>query len=167
MTRAWPDKRIVLDSACLGLDGSYGGATRFACQMKVSYRPARIPAAQWNAVVVAIRSGDGNRVADAMGIPAGGSKATVNAIVHRWGFDHPTSMLTGLRVTARGSALFPSPLTSAGFASSRKAQTLVRASIPAVEAYYSDNGTYAGMTVAALRKIDYAIPRRRFIAAAD
>ncbi len=37
------------------------------------------------------------------------------------------------------------------------AKANVRAAIPAAEAFYSDNGTYVGMTLAALRLIDSGI----------
>jgi hypothetical protein len=37
-------------------------------------------------------------------------------------------------------------------------QTNVRATIPAIEAYYADNGTYAGMTDDLLRKYDPFLP---------
>ena len=168
MTSAWPDDRIVVDATCLGLDGSYAGATRFACQMKISHRPATIPAAQWSAAVAAIRSNDPQRVAEVMGIPAGASKATLAAIVHRWGLDRTQPAVTGLRVTgAKRSVLFPSPLSSSDFASAKRAQKEVRSAIPAIEAYYSDNGTYAGMTLPALRRIDYGISSRLRIAYAD
>jgi type IV pilus assembly protein PilA len=37
------------------------------------------------------------------------------------------------------------------------AQSDLRAAVPAVETFYSDNGTYTGMTIAALRAIDAGI----------
>lgn len=37
------------------------------------------------------------------------------------------------------------------------AQSNVRAAIPAMEAFYSDNGTYSGATIASLRAIDSGI----------
>jgi type IV pilus assembly protein PilA len=37
------------------------------------------------------------------------------------------------------------------------AQANVRSGIPAVEAYYSDNGSYSGMTLAALQGIDAGV----------
>ncbi len=51
------------------------------------------------------------------------------------------------------------------------AQSNIRAVIPAVETYYSDNGTYATMTEAGLQAIDQSIPAGRYtisnLAAAD
>lgn len=50
--------------------------------------------------------------------------------------------------------------------SASEAQANVRASIPAIEAYYADNGTYAGMTVEQLRGVyDYGIPDVRIVRA--
>ncbi|MCC6223552.1 MAG: prepilin-type N-terminal cleavage/methylation domain-containing protein [Thermoleophilia bacterium] len=37
------------------------------------------------------------------------------------------------------------------------AQANVRSAVPAVEAYYADNGTYVGMDIAALRAIDAGV----------
>ena len=37
------------------------------------------------------------------------------------------------------------------------AQSNLRAAIPAAEAFYADNGTYVGMTIAALKLIDPAV----------
>jgi type IV pilus assembly protein PilA len=37
------------------------------------------------------------------------------------------------------------------------AKSNIRAAVPAAEAYYSDNGTYVGMTIAALKAIDPAV----------
>jgi hypothetical protein len=43
----------------------------------------------------------------------------------------------------------------------------VRASIPAMEAYYADNSSYAGATVEALRAYDYGIGDVQVIPSAD
>jgi type IV pilus assembly protein PilA len=51
----------------------------------------------------------------------------------------------------------PSYLGFKDRASKTAAQANVRSSIPAVEAYYADNGTYVGMTVAALKLIDAGV----------
>ena len=42
-------------------------------------------------------------------------------------------------------------------AEQRAAQANVRSAVPAVEAYYADNGTYVGMTAAALAAIDAGV----------
>lgn len=42
----------------------------------------------------------------------------------------------------------------------------LRASIPAIEAYWQDhNGTYSGMTLSKLRQIDYGLPEIKIISA--
>ena len=48
----------------------------------------------------------------------------------------------------------PSYLGFRGRAADSSAKANVRAALPAVEAFYADNGTYTGMTVAALQLID-------------
>ena len=48
----------------------------------------------------------------------------------------------------------PSYLGFRGRAADSSAKANVRAALPAVEAFYADNGTYTGMTVAALQAID-------------
>ncbi len=48
----------------------------------------------------------------------------------------------------------PSYLGFRGRAADSSAKANVRAALPAVEAFYADNGTYVGMTVAALQAID-------------
>jgi type II secretion system protein G len=42
-------------------------------------------------------------------------------------------------------------------AENRAAASNVRAAVPAVEAFYADNNTYATMTIAALKSIDQAV----------
>jgi prepilin-type N-terminal cleavage/methylation domain-containing protein len=42
-------------------------------------------------------------------------------------------------------------------AENRAAGSNVRAAVPAVEAFYADNNTYTGMTIAALKSIDQAV----------
>jgi type IV pilus assembly protein PilA len=51
----------------------------------------------------------------------------------------------------------PSYLGFKDRANKRAASANVRAAIPSAEAFYSDNGTYTGMTLAALRAIDSGI----------
>jgi type IV pilus assembly protein PilA len=51
----------------------------------------------------------------------------------------------------------PSYLGFKDRASKTAAQANVRSSIPSVEAYYADNGTYVGMSVAALKLIDAGV----------
>ncbi len=51
----------------------------------------------------------------------------------------------------------PSYLGFRDRANNSAAQANVRAAVPAVEAYYSDNGTYAGMDLADLQAIDPSV----------
>ena len=51
----------------------------------------------------------------------------------------------------------PSYLGFKDRANKSAAQANVRSAVPAVEAFYSDNGTYVGMTLAALQSIDAGI----------
>ncbi len=52
----------------------------------------------------------------------------------------------------------PSYIGFRGRANNTAAQSNVRAAVPAVETFYSDNGTYVGMTNAALQAIDAGLP---------
>ena len=51
----------------------------------------------------------------------------------------------------------PSYLGFKDRANNTAAQANVRSAIPAVEAFYADNGTYVGMTIAALQAIDAGV----------
>jgi type IV pilus assembly protein PilA len=51
----------------------------------------------------------------------------------------------------------PSYLGFRDRANDAKAQANVRAAVPAVEAYFADNNTYVGMTLAALQLIDAGV----------
>ena len=51
----------------------------------------------------------------------------------------------------------PSYLGFRDRASNRAAAANVRAALPAVEAFFADNGTYTGMTTAALKAIDAGV----------
>ena len=52
----------------------------------------------------------------------------------------------------------PSYLNFRDRANDSKAQANIRAALPAIETYFSDNGTYVGMTTATLRAIDAGVP---------
>jgi len=56
--------------------------------------------------------------------------------------------------------------SSSGSGAASSAKSNVRASIPAIEAWNADHGTYAGMTVRELRvKYDYGIPDVKIVKA--
>ena len=61
----------------------------------------------------------------------------------------------------------PSYLGFRDRAQNRAAEANVRSAIPAAEAYYSDNGTYTGMTVAELKEIDQGLKVTAVKVAAD
>ena len=60
----------------------------------------------------------------------------------------------------------PSYLGFRDRANTKASAANVRAAVPAVETYFSDNGTYAGMTVVALRAIDGGLEPSMVIPAA-
>ena len=60
----------------------------------------------------------------------------------------------------------PSYLGFRDRANNKAAAANVRAAVPAVETYFSDNGTYAGMTIATLRAIDAGVESTLVIPAA-
>src|SRR5919205_4553798 len=51
----------------------------------------------------------------------------------------------------------PSYLGFKDRANEKASKANIRAALPAAEAYYSDNGTYVGMTTAALQSIDSGV----------
>jgi hypothetical protein len=54
-----------------------------------------------------------------------------------------------------------------GSANASAAQANVRGAIPAIEAYYADNNTYSGVTLAALQDYDYGVKDVRVVMAND
>jgi len=54
-----------------------------------------------------------------------------------------------------------------GSADASAAQSNVRGAIPAIEAYYADNNTYAGVTLEALQQYDYGVADVRVVQADD
>jgi hypothetical protein len=48
-----------------------------------------------------------------------------------------------------------------------RAEAEVRSAVPAAEAYYADHGTYEGMTLDALRRLDVALNPQLRVASAD
>jgi len=71
-------------------------------------------------------------------------------------------LLTTAALTLAGCGPFVGGVPSGGSqgasaSDEEMAATNVRAAIPAIEAYYADNSSYAGVTVAKLRAYDYGI----------
>ena len=56
---------------------------------------------------------------------------------------------------------------ASGSSDEEAAAANVRASIPAMEAYYADNSSYAGATVEALRAYDYGVGDVQVVPSAD
>ncbi len=67
-----------------------------------------------------------------------------------------------------GCFYFPGTFGGCGSSSSSSsAEASVRGAIPAIEAYYADNNTYSGVTVAALHEYDYGVAAIRIVQADD
>jgi hypothetical protein len=63
---------------------------------------------------------------------------------------------------------FYAPLYGGASSDEAAAETNVRASIPAIEAYHADHGTYAGITIEGLRaQYDAGLPDVRFVGPLD
>jgi general secretion pathway protein G len=66
------------------------------------------------------------------------------------------------------SIAIPAYVSQRDRANDAVAQADLRVSLPSVEAYFNDNGTYAGMTAAVLRvSYDQGLPESLLIASAD
>jgi hypothetical protein len=57
--------------------------------------------------------------------------------------------------------------SSSSSSSSSAAEASVRGAVPAIEAYYADNNTYSGATLAALHEYDYGVENVRVVTAKD
>jgi hypothetical protein len=67
-----------------------------------------------------------------------------------------------------GCFYFPGTFGASGSSeTSSAAQSDVRGAIPAIEAYYADNNTYAGATLEALQQYDYGVADIRIVQADD
>jgi hypothetical protein len=169
LAKTWPAHGIAVDAECLALDGQgISGATRFVCKISIAVPPATVSLPTWSRVAAAIRSRDQARIRHALGIRSDASQTDVDSIVHEWGLDKPHTRVTGLRVAGpKRVALLPSPLTIGRFQEAERATAGLRDAVPALEAYYTEHGTYAGVTIAALARIDDVISRRIMIGSAS
>lgn len=68
-----------------------------------------------------------------------------------------------------GCFYFPGSFGASGgeSADASAAQANVRGAVPAIEAYYADNNTYSGVTLAALQEYDYGVADVRVVRAND
>ena len=68
-----------------------------------------------------------------------------------------------------GCFYFPGTFGASGSESveASAAQANVRGAIPAIEAYYADNNTYSGVTLAALQEYDYGVKEVKVVTAND
>ena len=170
-TAVWSDHRIVAGATCLGLDPldrRRPGSTTFSCRMHVWRRPARVPLARWNEMAAAFRKRDQQRIYALLGVSASASEAEVEAAARRWGLEKTQPVASGLKVVAPTRW---TPIRAAigvtVFDRSAAARSQVLNAIPAVEVYYVDHSTYAGMTLAALRRIDPNINSRLVVVRAS
>jgi hypothetical protein len=166
LTRAWPDHRIVVGASCVGLDRSV--ASRFSCYANVYSRPADVPLARWDAIGAAMRSRNTPRLFALLGLPAKPTEAQVNAAAARSGLGHSRPVAVGLRVVSAERAMVARPAIPVhSFAASVRARSALFEALPAIEAYASTNGTYAGVTVTRLQAIDSTVSTELRIVAAS
>jgi hypothetical protein len=158
----WPDDRIVIGQTCVATDPVYRGTTEiaahFACRLNVYLRPVAVPVGRWDTMAAAFRRHDIATVYALLGIPVGSSPATVNAAAEKWGLKSVQTVAVGVAVRSASSwAPTRSAISVDAFSLALQDRRQLLAAIPAVEAYYADNGTYAGLSVAKLRKIDSTV----------
>ena len=158
-TTIWPDHRIVVGQTCVGIDpvrrGTAELSTQLVCLMNVFLRPSRIPLKRWDSLGSAFRRHDIPAVYALLGVPAGSDVANVNAAAARWGLrtSHPRTV--GVAVSSASAWMPTRPALSVReFGPAVRVRHQLLAALPAVEAYYVEHGTYAGLSVTKLRKID-------------
>ena len=118
-------------------------------------------------MAIAVRAHDVSRVFALLGVPANASKAQVTEASRVWGMDHAVPMMTGLRVdSVTRSTVEPSALTVAQFATSVAVRQELLTARPALEVYHLNKNTYAGVTLASLRRIESKISGRIVIVVA-
>jgi hypothetical protein len=159
MSAVWPDERIVVGASCVGLDLAPSGtahlASWFACQLEIWTRPARVSETNWRVMADAFRRHDVTRIYALLGVPAGSSKAQVDAAARTWGLGTARPLAIGLRVLSGSTwQVTAAPITTAAFSAAIQARAQVLYAIPAVEVYYVEHHTYIGVTAAKLRRID-------------
>ena len=158
-TTTWPDHRIVVGQTCVGIDpirrGSAELSTQLVCLMNVFLRPTRISLKRWDTMGAAFRRHDIPAVYALLGVPVGSNLATVNAATARWGLrtSHPVTVGVAVRSASAWAARRPA-LSVRQFGPAVQVRHQLLEALVVVEAYYFDHKTYAGLSVAKLRKID-------------
>jgi hypothetical protein len=155
LTKVWADHRIVVDAHCVEVNHL---TARYACQLDVATKPPKALSFQWDKIGAAVRSGNVDKLILALGIPSTASDAEIDAILHRWNLDRTRVAMIGLSHTAGRWGVTSSPLTAAGFSYVGKVQSVLRQSVPSMEQWFVDHGTYATATGAKLRNYDNSLP---------
>jgi hypothetical protein len=155
----WADHRIVIGQTCVGVDPVVRGTTEisahFACRLNIYLRPATVPPGRWDTMAAAFRRHDIATVYALLGVPVGSSATTVQAAAEKWGLKNVRAVAVGVTIRSASSwAASPSAIPVGSFNLALQQRRELLAAIPAVEAYYADHGSYAGVSVAKLRKID-------------
>jgi hypothetical protein len=155
----WPDHRIVIGQTCVGIDpvdrGTAEISAHLACRLNIYLRPATVPLARWDTMAAAFRRHDIATVYALLGVPVGSSAAMVQAAAEKWGLKSVRAVAVGVAVRSASSwAPTRSAIPAGSFDLALQQRRELLAAIPAVEAYNADHGSYAGLSLAKLRKID-------------
>jgi hypothetical protein len=170
------DGGIVTGAHCLGTDPAptaltgAGGSTRFVCQMQFTVRPANVSQASWDALGTAMRNGDIPRVYTLLGLAQGASQEQIQAASAPWGLDGSRSVteVFGVKIKSTTHWRRTDPaIEAAEFGAAGATRSQLLRSIPAIEAYKADHGTYSGMTPASLQLIDPTISAQLELVSGD
>jgi hypothetical protein len=114
-----------------------------------------------------MRTRDLPRLFALLGLPANPTSTQVNAAAARAGLSHSQSVALGLTVTSATTSMVERPAIPArSFTASVQARKALFEATPAIEAYRTTHGTYAGATLSRLRVIDKTMnPDVRIVAA--
>jgi hypothetical protein len=161
-TATWREHWIVVGQTCVGTDSVFRTnveySVHFACQLNVYGRPLSVSITNWDAMAAAFRTHDIAKIYALLGVPVGSSQAVSNAAAAKWGLKNPRPVAVGITVVSatRWTRTAP-PIPANAFNAAVQTRLSLFRAIPAVEAYYADNHTYAGMSLAKLRKIDATV----------
>jgi hypothetical protein len=153
------DSSVAVEATCFALRPDPAGRSRsHLCRVTLLVRPAAVTPARWARITAALRRQDGLALFRALGLPRQATEAQYFAALRRFGLERPRYEYANVLVL--GSGLRLTAARAGTFEDHRRAQTGLRASIPAVEAFAIDHHGYVGLTPDALRTIDSAIPLR-------